>query len=89
MAIISLKAFSKPHSTYYCDECWYWWNLATLGRFFCYRDYSTQLVVVDPESSVVFDYYYSRDESLCVDASGRIEDIDRPSGRAFISSGRG
>ena len=54
-----------------------------------YRGYSTQLVVVDPESSVFFDYYYSRDESLCVDASGRIEDIDRPSGRAFISSGRG
>jgi cysteine synthase A len=40
--------------------------------------YPTQLVVVDPESSVFFDYYHSRDKSLCADVGSRIEGIGRP-----------
>jgi cysteine synthase A len=51
---------------------------ATLGRYFLYQGYSTQLAVVDPENSVFFDYDHSRDENLCADVSSRIEGIGRP-----------
>jgi len=51
---------------------------ATLGRYFRYQAYPTQLVVVDPENSVFFDYYHSRDNSLCADVGSRIEGIGRP-----------
>jgi cysteine synthase A len=51
---------------------------ATLGRYFRYQAYPTQLVVVDPENSVFFDYCHSRDKSLCADVGSRIEGIGRP-----------
>lgn len=51
---------------------------ATLGRYFRYQSYSTQLLVVDPENSVFFDYYHSRDKTLCADVGSRIEGIGRP-----------
>lgn len=51
---------------------------ATLGRYFRYRAYPTQLMVVDPENSVFFDYYHSRDKSLSADVGSRIEGIGRP-----------
>lgn len=51
---------------------------ATLGRYFRYQAYSTQLMVVDPENSVFFDYYHSRDRSLIADVGSRIEGIGRP-----------
>ena len=51
---------------------------ATLGRYFRYRAYPTQLVVVDPENSVFFDYYHSRDKTLSADIGSRIEGIGRP-----------
>jgi cysteine synthase A len=51
---------------------------ATLGRYFRYQGYPTKLVVVDPENSVFFDYFHSRDKSLCADVSSRIEGIGRP-----------
>ena len=51
---------------------------ATLGRYFRYQAYATQLMVVDPENSVFFDYYHSRDKSLSADVGSRIEGIGRP-----------
>lgn len=51
---------------------------ATLGRYFRYRAYATQLTVVDPENSVYFDYYHSRNVNLTSEKSGRIEGIGRP-----------
>ncbi len=51
---------------------------ATLGRYFRYRGYATQLTVVDPENSVFFDYYQSRDASLTSERGSRIEGIGRP-----------
>ncbi len=51
---------------------------ATLGRFFRYQSYPTKLTVVDPENSVFFDYYHSRDASLTADSGSRIEGIGRP-----------
>jgi cysteine synthase A len=51
---------------------------ATLGRYFRYQAYPTQLVVVDPENPVFYDYYHSRDKSLCADVGSRIEGIGRP-----------
>jgi cysteine synthase A len=35
---------------------------ATLGWYFRYKAYPTQLVVVDPENSVFFDYHHTRDK---------------------------
>ena len=51
---------------------------ATLGRYFRYRAYPTQLMVVDPENSVFFDYYNTRDASLTSEYGSRIEGIGRP-----------
>ncbi len=51
---------------------------ATLGRYFRYRAYPTQLTVVDPENSVFFDYYQNRDASLTSEVGSRIEGIGRP-----------
>lgn len=51
---------------------------ATLGRYFRYRAYPTQLMVVDPENSVFFDYYHNRDASLTSEFGSRIEGIGRP-----------
>ncbi|MFT4607555.1 MAG: cysteine synthase A [Gammaproteobacteria bacterium] len=51
---------------------------ATLRRYFRYKAYPTQLVVVDPENAVFFDYYHSRDKDLCADVGSRIEGIGRP-----------
>ena len=51
---------------------------ATLGRYFRYRAYPTQLMVVDPENSVFFDYFHSRDASLTSEFGSRIEGIGRP-----------
>ena len=35
-------------------------------------------MVVDPENSVFFDYYHTRDKNLFADVSSRIEGIGRP-----------
>ncbi|MGJ8571704.1 MAG: PLP-dependent cysteine synthase family protein [Hoeflea sp.] len=51
---------------------------ATLGRFIRYKGYDTELTVVDPENSVFFDSYQSRDHSLTSGLSSRIEGIGRP-----------
>ena len=51
---------------------------ATLGRYILYRGYNTQLVIVDPENSVFYDSFMSKDTSLISDTSSRIEGIGRP-----------
>ncbi len=51
---------------------------ATLGRYFRYQSYPTQLTVVDPENSVFFDYFHNRDAGLTSESGSRIEGIGRP-----------
>jgi cysteine synthase A len=51
---------------------------ATLGRYVRYRRLGTRIAVVDPENSVFHDYFSSRDPSLTIAASSRIEGIGRP-----------
>ncbi|QNK01804.1 PLP-dependent cysteine synthase family protein [Dyella telluris] len=54
---------------------------ATIGRYIRYRATQadrTQLAVVDPEHSVFYDYYYSRDPNLQLSRGSRIEGIGRP-----------
>lgn len=54
---------------------------ATIGRFIRYRPdllQTTRLCVVDPENSVFFDFFKSRDPSLRSQKGSRIEGIGRP-----------
>ncbi|WP_202973176.1 PLP-dependent cysteine synthase family protein [Psychromonas sp. psych-6C06] len=51
---------------------------ATIGRYIRYHQLSTELVVVDPENSVFYDYYQSGDMTLSSDKSSKIEGIGRP-----------
>ncbi len=51
---------------------------ATLGRFIRYRRLNTQICVVDPENSVFYDYYLSKDKATASSVSSRIEGIGRP-----------
>ena len=54
---------------------------ATIGRFIRYRgDLSskTQLCVADPENSVFYDHYVTRDPDLRIKGRSRIEGIGRP-----------
>ena len=51
---------------------------ATIGRYLRYRAHQTKLCVADPENSVFFDYFHSRDKQLSITQSSRIEGIGRP-----------
>ncbi|ELJ8715375.1 PLP-dependent cysteine synthase family protein [Vibrio cholerae] len=51
---------------------------ATIGRFIRYQQYNTKLCVVDPENSVFYDYYRTRNAELTRDCSSKIEGIGRP-----------
>ncbi|WP_415182019.1 PLP-dependent cysteine synthase family protein [Phaeovulum sp.] len=51
---------------------------ATIGRYIRYQDLRTSLCVVDPEHSVFFDAWQSRDRNLTAKTSSRIEGIGRP-----------
>lgn len=51
---------------------------ATIGRYLRYQGHSTQLMVVDPQNSVFFDYWQSRDASLKSPVGSKIEGIGRP-----------
>ncbi len=54
---------------------------ATIGRFIRYRPATfgkAHLCVVDPESSVFFEYFRTRDRRLTIERSSRIEGIGRP-----------
>ena len=49
-----------------------------LGRYIRYQGHATQLVVVDPEHSVFYDYYHQRNPRLTSACGSRIEGIGRP-----------
>ena len=51
---------------------------ATIGRYIRYRCHETKLCVADPENSVFFDYWKSRDRELTSDHMSVIEGIGRP-----------
>ncbi|MGT3830353.1 PLP-dependent cysteine synthase family protein [Vibrio cholerae] len=51
---------------------------ATIGRFIRYQQYNTQLCVVDPDNSVFYDYYRTRNAELTRDCGSKIEGIGRP-----------
>ncbi|GEA52988.1 cysteine synthase [Vibrio inusitatus NBRC 102082] len=51
---------------------------ATIGRFIRYQQCETKLCVVDPEHSVFYDYYLSRDAKITLDRGSNIEGIGRP-----------
>lgn len=50
----------------------------TTGRYLRYKGHSTQLLVVDPENSVFYDFWQRRDKSLRNTNRSRIEGIGRP-----------
>ncbi len=51
---------------------------ATIGRYLRYQGHDTQLMVVDPENSVFYDYWQQRDAQLTSAVGSRIEGIGRP-----------
>ena len=51
---------------------------ATIGRYIRYRNLEAKLAVVDPEHSVFFDYYHSRDKDLKSTLGSNVEGIGRP-----------
>lgn len=51
---------------------------ATIGRHIRYQKLNTRLCVADPENSVFYDYFMSRDKSLTDQSRSRIEGIGRP-----------
>ncbi|MFG0604743.1 PLP-dependent cysteine synthase family protein [Vibrio mimicus] len=51
---------------------------ATIGRFIRYQQHNTKLCVVDPENSVFYDYYRTRDAALTRNCGSKIEGIGRP-----------
>lgn len=51
---------------------------ATIGRFIRYQQYNTKLCVVDPENSVFYNYYRTRNAELTRDCGSKIEGIGRP-----------
>ncbi|QFH70369.1 PLP-dependent cysteine synthase family protein [Enterobacter sp. E76] len=51
---------------------------ATIGRYLRYQGHPTQLMVVDPQNSVFFDYWQSRHAALKSPVGSKIEGIGRP-----------
>jgi cysteine synthase A len=51
---------------------------ATIGRYLRYGKLDTRLCVVDPENSVFYDYYHSRDQTLTLCSGSQVEGIGRP-----------
>ena len=50
----------------------------TIGRYLRYQGVDTKLCVVDPEHSVFYEYYKSRDRQLTTTRTSGIEGIGRP-----------
>jgi len=51
---------------------------ATIGRYIRYHGCATELCVVDPERSVFYDYFQSRDASVTAEGGSDVEGIGRP-----------
>ncbi|WP_165311819.1 PLP-dependent cysteine synthase family protein [Vibrio ziniensis] len=51
---------------------------ATIGRFIRYQQHNTKLCVVDPQNSVFFDFYKTRNPDIRLGFGSKIEGIGRP-----------
>ncbi|WP_022942526.1 PLP-dependent cysteine synthase family protein [Psychromonas hadalis] len=51
---------------------------ATIGRYIRYHQLNSELVVVDPENSVFFDYFQTGEQQLICQQGSKIEGIGRP-----------
>ncbi|MBB5019157.1 cysteine synthase A [Chitinivorax tropicus] len=51
---------------------------ATIGRYVRYQRHATRILCVDPQHSVFFDYYESRNPDVTLDCGSGIEGIGRP-----------
>jgi cysteine synthase len=51
---------------------------ATLGRYVRYQRFDSKICVVDPENSVFYDYYETRNHELTLKQGSKIEGIGRP-----------
>ena len=67
-----------PLPRYLVMSCGTGGTSSTLGRYIRYRQFDTELVVVDPENSVFYDSFMTGDKSLTSDCGSRIEGIGRP-----------
>ena len=59
---------------------------ATIGRAIRYKQLSTKLCVADPEGSVFYDFFQSRDASLTSDVSSRIEGMQKEKQKGSVVS---
>ena len=59
---------------------------ATLGRYVRYAQHETGILCADAERSVFFDYFVSRDASLCMQQGSRIEGDRTAPGRGLVHS---
>jgi len=53
-------------------------TVATIGRYVRYCARTTRVCTADPENSVFFDHYRTRQPDLCLHVGSRIEGIGRP-----------
>ncbi|TLD47490.1 MAG: putative siderophore biosynthesis protein SbnA [Accumulibacter sp.] len=53
-------------------------TVATIGRYVRYCARTTRVCAADPENSVFFDHYLTRQPDLCLHVGSRIEGIGRP-----------
>ncbi|WP_137935703.1 PLP-dependent cysteine synthase family protein [Chitinivorax sp. B] len=51
---------------------------ATIGRYVRYQRHATQVLCVDPQYSVFYDYYVNRNPAITLDCGSGIEGIGRP-----------
>lgn len=75
-AQLALEAHPVP--TWVVCNCGTGGTAATIGRYVRYRALNTQVMATDPENSVYFDAWRTRDTTLTVDRASRIEGIGRP-----------
>lgn len=67
-----------PHPTWIVCSAGTGGTAATIGRYLRYTKLDTQLCVVDPENSIFYDYYISRNVTLTSPRGSNIEGIGRP-----------
>ncbi len=51
---------------------------STIGRYVRYQSFTTKVCVVDPDNSVFFDYFQTRNSRLTVESASVVEGIGRP-----------
>jgi cysteine synthase A len=75
---VQLKLEPAPIPTWLVAAAGTGGTLATLGRYVRYCRHPTKVCGVDPERSVFFDFYRTRDRDLVSGEGSRIEGIGRP-----------